>query len=68
MPGVITHALMGMMIKDGLNHHEQVLLSDEDSFLMGTTGPDIFYYYHVWPWSSKEGLKKAHNLLTNFII
>lgn len=42
MLGVITHALMRMMIKDGLNHHEQVLLSDEDSFLMGTTGPDIF--------------------------
>lgn len=66
MPGVITHALMGMMIKDGLNHHEQVLLSDEDSFLMGTTGPDIFYYYHVWPWSSKGGLKKGTQLADQF--
>ncbi|MFZ5968498.1 MAG: zinc dependent phospholipase C family protein [Bacillota bacterium] len=58
MPSLFTHYLCGHKclallnnkeLKHMLNHYRQV-------FNLGTQGPDIFFYYRVWPWTNSCGL------------
>lgn len=57
MPGPITHYLLGEKtinllsdnaIQTAIREHRQV-------FNLGTQGPDIFFYYRVWPWTKNDG-------------
>lgn len=50
MPNLVTHALMATYVKKQVNWPP----FNEKAYLMGSTGPDIFYYYHVWPWGSEK--------------
>ncbi len=60
MPNVLTHGLMAKqtqkqlsesLVLDAIKAHPKV-------YLFGSNGPDILYYYNVWPWLDQTKTKK----------
>lgn len=58
MPGIITHYLCGDEMIKALNNIElkNLLIQYRQVFNLGTQGPDILFYYRVWPWSNNDGV------------
>ena len=58
MPGLITHYLCGDETIKNLSNVElkDLLLKYRQVFNLGTQGPDILFYYRVWPWSNNDGV------------
>lgn len=60
MPGLLSHYLCGdEMIKILDNPKlKDIILKHRQVFNIGTQGPDIFFYYISYPWTSNKGLRK----------
>ncbi|MFP4697349.1 MAG: zinc dependent phospholipase C family protein [Eubacteriales bacterium] len=41
-----------------LNHSLNNLEKYRQVFNLGTQGPDILFYYHIWPWKRRDGVNK----------
>lgn len=55
MPNLITHSLLGKQVVPSLPSSLQGVIADfPKEFLLGTQGPDIFFYYNAWPWLSQK--------------
>ncbi len=56
MPNLVTHYLCGLDAFKSLKNSNCRQLIDEyrNVFNLGLQGPDILFYYEVWPWSSKS--------------
>lgn len=53
MPNLVTHYLMAKGVEQELPQSLQELIEQhQQSFILGTLGPDIFFYYHVFPWDN----------------
>ncbi len=55
MPNLVTHYLCGLeAIKNLENENCRKLIEEHQNvFNLGVQGPDILFYYGVWPWSGK---------------
>ncbi len=60
MPSLITHYLCGDKWLKNINNEAIAALVTKyrKAFNVGTQGPDILFYYRVWPWFSSEGMDK----------
>ena len=56
MPNIVTHYLCGLeAIKNIENNKCRELINKyQNVFNLGTQGPDVLFYYGIWPWSSNE--------------
>ena len=56
MPNLVTHYLCGLDAVKSLENSDCRQLIDKyrNVFNLGLQGPDILFYYEVWPWSSKS--------------
>ncbi len=55
MPNLITHSLLGKKVVPTLPAFLQGVIADfPKEFVLGTQGPDIFFYYNAWPWLSQK--------------
>lgn len=59
MPGLIAHYLCGEEMINSLSNIQlkNLLLRYRQVFNLGTQGPDIFFYYRVWPWTNNHGVR-----------
>ena len=60
MPSMVTHRLFADDIYKDLNNGiiKQAIDDAFELFSIGSSGPDFFFFYGVWPWRNKE---KKHN-------
>lgn len=60
MPGLFTHYLCGSRMLELLENQtlRDVVIRYRQVFNLGTQGPDIFFYYRVWPWTNSHGIEK----------
>ncbi len=60
MPGMLTHYLCGSKLLTSLEHTPlaPVLRQYRQAFNLGTQGPDIFFFYRIWPWTRSRGVNK----------
>lgn len=56
IPNVITHGLMALDVYNKLETSEvQMAISNHPrAYLLGSNGPDILFYYKVFPWENQE--------------
>lgn len=56
MPNIVTHYLCGLEAIKNIENKKcmELIKKHHNVFNLGTQGPDILFYYGVWPWSSKE--------------
>lgn len=56
MPNLVTHYLCGLEAVNILENEEcrKLIRQHQNVFNLGVQGPDILFYYEVWPWSSKS--------------
>lgn len=56
MPNLVTHYLCGLEAIEALENQEckKLVQKHQNVFNLGTQGPDILFYYEIWPWSSKS--------------
>ena len=72
MPSLITHALAAHNMIPKNCYVEKAISKNMYAFNIGSSGPDLFYFYHAFPWSKKEKKKEVyhygelfHKTLTN---
>lgn len=67
MPSLITHYLCGdrWLKKLDNSNMKSILLEHRNVFNIGTQGPDIFFYYRIWPWSKTNGIDKIASKFHN---
>ena len=60
MPSMVTHRLFADDIYKNLNNGivKQSISDAFELFSIGSSGPDFFFFYGVWPWRNRE---KKHN-------
>lgn len=74
MPDILTHILQGEEVQKELQQQAEkgnilaleplsAIENRPDLFLLGTQGPDIFFYHGFWPWQWKKSLKKLGSIL-----
>lgn len=64
MPNLMTHALMGQDVLSRLDD-ESIRLAIEQypqAFILGTSGPDIFFYHNVYPWQDARSGAVVHEV------
>lgn len=56
MPNIATHYLCGLEAIKKLQNDKcrNLIESHQNVFNLGVQGPDILFYYEVWPWSAKS--------------
>lgn len=62
MPSVIAHMWYGDVACHSIADDKlrTAIRKYHGAYLLGCQGPDIFYYYHRWPWSSHRRCKKVY--------
>jgi hypothetical protein len=60
MPSLLTHYLCGNEMLKVLQNEDliNIITKYRQIFNIGTQGPDIFFYYRVWPWLDSKGINK----------
>ncbi|MCX7842100.1 MAG: zinc dependent phospholipase C family protein [Clostridia bacterium] len=60
MPNFFTHCLCGEKTLELLEDEKlrQVILSHRNVFTLGAQGPDILFYYRIWPWTDSMDVDK----------
>ena len=60
MPSMVTHRLFADDIYKDLENGmvKQAIMDAFELYSIGSSGPDFFFFYGVWPWRNKE---KKHN-------
>jgi len=60
MPSLITHYLCGDKWLNQLNEDtvKSLITKYRQVFNVGTQGPDILFYYRIWPWYKTKGIDK----------
>jgi hypothetical protein len=55
MPNLVTHYLCGLEAVKNLDNSKcrELIMEHQNVFNLGTQGPDILFYYEIWPWMSK---------------
>lgn len=62
MPSLITHELFGKEVCRSLPPQlSKIIASNTQEFSIGTSGPDLFFYYNAWPWMNQT---EAHKIAT----
>lgn len=67
MPSIYAHYLCGSEVVKSMEDKDlKIIISRyQNAFNLGTQGPDIFFYYHAWPWKSSGDLgmlaKRLHS-------
>lgn len=64
MPNVITHGLMAQDVRSQLNAPllHRAIDAHNVAYFLGSSGPDIFFYYNQWPWTNQDDAKVMHDL------
>lgn len=63
MPSLITHELFGKEVLRELPPQLTKIINDNiEEFSIGTSGPDLFFYYNAWPWLNQKEAKYVANL------
>lgn len=60
MPSLLTHYLCGNETLKVLQNEDliNIIVKYRQVFNIGTQGPDILFYYKVWPWLDSVGINK----------
>lgn len=55
MPNTLTHYLCGLEAVKNLENEKcrKLILKHQNVFNLGTQGPDILFFYELWPWTPK---------------
>ncbi|HEY5585201.1 MAG TPA: zinc dependent phospholipase C family protein [Ruminiclostridium sp.] len=55
MPNLITHYLCGLEAIKNIENEKcsELIKKHQNVFNLGVQGPDILFYYGIWPWSAK---------------
>lgn len=61
MPSLLTHYLLGDKTLEKLDNQDlkDLIFKYRQVFNLGTQGPDILFYYRVWPWTNSNGIEKV---------
>lgn len=64
IPNVVTHGLMALDVFNRLETSKvkEAIASYPRSFLLGSNGPDILFYYKVFPWQDQ----KLNKIIANY--
>lgn len=63
MPNLVTHYLMAKGVEQELPPSLQRLIQQQPKdFVLGTMGPDIFFYYHIFPWNNAQKAERIHDI------
>ncbi len=59
MPNLITHYLCGIEAIKNIENDKcrKLIRKHQNVFNLGVQGPDILFYYELWPWSAKTQAK-----------
>ena len=59
MPSLYTHCLLGEKVFDKISEGKvkNAISITDTLYTIGTNGPDIFFFYHAWPWLHNERAK-----------
>lgn len=60
MPDCLTHVFFAEAVKKGI---EADFNFNMDYFILGSQGPDPFFYYNYYPWKNTEGIDKFGSLI-----
>lgn len=66
MPSLVTHALAAHRMIDTNLPLATHINNAPKAFSIGSSGPDLFYFYHTFPWSDKQNKTTLYNLGTEF--
>lgn len=59
MPSIVTHYLMGEVVATDINNSlTEIIMNNYQEFAIGTSGPDLFFYYNVYPWMNQKEAKR----------
>jgi len=58
MPNLVTHYLCGLEAIKNIENEKcrELIIKHQNVFNLGLQGPDILFYYGIWPWSAKVDL------------
>ena len=61
MPNVVTHGLMALDVYNQLDESrvKSAIKKFPKAFLLGSNGPDILFYYNVFPWQNQKQNQKV---------
>lgn len=63
MPNLVTHYFMAKEVEQMLPLSLQRMVRQHPkSFVLGTLGPDIFFYYHIFPWNNARKAERIHEI------
>ncbi len=62
MPSLVTHCLAAHKMIPTNCYVEACISKNMYAFNIGSSGPDLFYFYHAFPWSNKEGKDRIYAL------
>jgi len=62
MPSMYTHRLLGDEVYTRMNEGKvkEAINVTDTVYSIGTSGPDIFFFYHAWPWLRNEWAEKVN--------
>lgn len=59
MPSLITHELFGKEVYRSLpSQLTKIIEANSMEFSIGTSGPDLFFYYNAWPWMNQTSAQE----------
>lgn len=61
IPNVVTHGLLALDVYNKLKAPlvKEIIRKHPKAFLLGSNGPDLLFYYEVFPWQNQELNKKV---------
>jgi hypothetical protein len=65
LPGLLTHYLCGKQVLKNIENKEIriLIVNSRQLFNLGTQGPDILFYYRLWPWTRSHGVEKIGGIM-----
>lgn len=64
MPNVITHGLLANQAIKSISDGDLLtaIKAYPQAYLLGSNGPDLLFYYNVWPWLDQKEAKRVADL------
>lgn len=63
MPAVISHYLLAARVLKSLEKTEHLHIENHPAFMLGASGPDIFFGHRVMPWQNGKSLSKVSHIM-----
>ena len=63
MPAIISHYLLAARVLKSLEKDYNIIVPNHPAFILGSSGPDIFFGHRVMPWEKGKSLAKVSHIM-----